>query len=165
MRRDGHIRKWKRFDVKQQSWSGIDGAPCSPGHRAVSPAAGLSISSHSCAPCLPLQAGNYTFNRAKLMNVGFKEAMREDDWDCLFFHDVDLIPEDDRNLYVCDANPKHAAIAMDKFGYKYAAKAPTSGSAALSTGALTLCFCSSSPPGFPTRCTLEASLLCRRCTT
>lgn len=66
-----------------------------------------------------LQAGNYTFNRAKLMNVGFREAMREEDWDCLFFHDVDLIPEDDRNTYVCDSNPKHAAIAMDKFGYKY----------------------------------------------
>ncbi|KAG7242802.1 hypothetical protein INR49_018449, partial [Caranx melampygus] len=64
------------------------------------------------------QAGNYTFNRAKLMNVGFREAMREEDWDCLFFHDVDLIPEDDRNTYMCDSNPKHAAIAMDKFGYK-----------------------------------------------
>ncbi|XP_024114286.1 beta-1,4-galactosyltransferase 3 [Oryzias melastigma] len=64
------------------------------------------------------QAGNYTFNRAKLMNIGFREAMREEDWDCLFFHDVDLIPEDDRNTYICDANPKHAAIAMDKFGYK-----------------------------------------------
>ncbi|XP_019948844.2 beta-1,4-galactosyltransferase 3 [Paralichthys olivaceus] len=64
------------------------------------------------------QAGNYTFNRAKLMNVGLREAMREEDWDCLFFHDVDLIPEDDRNTYVCDSNPKHSAIAMDKFGYK-----------------------------------------------
>lgn len=53
------------------------------------------------------------------MNVGFREAMKEEDWDCLFFHDVDLIPEDDRNTYICDSNPKHAAIAMDKFGYKY----------------------------------------------
>lgn len=52
------------------------------------------------------------------MNVGFREAMRDEDWDCLFFHDVDLIPEDDRNTYVCDTHPKHAAIAMDKFGYK-----------------------------------------------
>ena len=31
---------------------------------------------------------------------------------------MDLIPEDDRNTYVCDSQPKHAAIAMDKFGYK-----------------------------------------------
>lgn len=66
---------------------------------------------------LHLQAGNHTFNRAKLMNVGFREAMKKEDWDCLIFHDVDLIPEDDRNSYTCDSNPKHAAIAMDKFGY------------------------------------------------
>lgn len=71
-----------------------------------------------------LQAGNYTFNRAKLMNAGLREAMREEDWDCLFFHDVDLIPEDDRNTYVCDSNPKHAAVAMDKFGYKYVWERP-----------------------------------------
>ncbi|XP_041729211.1 beta-1,4-galactosyltransferase 3 [Coregonus clupeaformis] len=78
------------------------------------------------------QAGNYTFNRAKLMNVGFREAMREEDWDCLFFHDVDLIPEDDRNTYMCDVNPKHAAIAMDKFGYKLPYKMYFGGVSALS---------------------------------
>ncbi|KAM9431858.1 beta-1,4-galactosyltransferase 3 isoform 1-T3 [Clarias gariepinus] len=78
------------------------------------------------------QAGNYTFNRAKLMNIGFREAMREEDWDCLFFHDVDLIPEDDRNTYTCDKNPKHAAIAMDKFGYKLPYKAYFGGVSALS---------------------------------
>ncbi|MGH0171645.1 UNVERIFIED_CONTAM: hypothetical protein FKN15_061651 [Acipenser sinensis] len=66
------------------------------------------------------QAGNYTFNRAKLLNVGFKEAMKDEDWSCMFYHDVDLIPEDDRNLYTCDKYPKHASIAMDKFGYKVA---------------------------------------------
>uniref|UniRef100_A0A8C4NGH0 Beta-1,4-galactosyltransferase n=1 Tax=Eptatretus burgeri TaxID=7764 RepID=A0A8C4NGH0_EPTBU len=64
------------------------------------------------------QAGNQTFNRAKLMNVGFKEAMRDEEWDCIFFHDVDLIPENDRNLYICADGPKHMAAAMDKFGYK-----------------------------------------------
>ncbi|XP_037532471.1 beta-1,4-galactosyltransferase 3 [Nematolebias whitei] len=78
------------------------------------------------------QAGTYTFNRAKLMNVGFREAMREEEWDCLFFHDVDLIPEDNRNLYTCDANPKHAAIAMDKFGYKLPYKMYFGGVSALS---------------------------------
>ncbi|KAM6910495.1 beta-1,4-galactosyltransferase 3 [Xenentodon cancila] len=78
------------------------------------------------------QAGNYTFNRAKLMNIGFREAMKEEDWDCLFYHDVDLIPEDDRNTYTCDANPKHAAIAMDKFGYKLPYKMYFGGVSALS---------------------------------
>ncbi|XP_060708701.1 beta-1,4-galactosyltransferase 3-like [Hemiscyllium ocellatum] len=64
------------------------------------------------------QAGNTTFNRAKLYNVGFKEAMKDTDWECLYFHDVDLIPEDDRNLYTCEKNPKHASESLDTFGYK-----------------------------------------------
>ncbi|CAJ0920117.1 unnamed protein product [Ranitomeya imitator] len=77
------------------------------------------------------QAGNSTFNRAKLLNVGFKEAMKDEDWDCMFFHDVDLIPEDDRNLYTCDRFPKHASIAMDKFGYKLPYKTYFGGVSAL----------------------------------
>ncbi|XP_039236382.1 beta-1,4-galactosyltransferase 3 [Pipra filicauda] len=64
------------------------------------------------------QAGNSTFNRAKLLNVGVKEALKDEDWDCLFLHDVDLIPENDHNLYTCDPwNPKHVSVAMNKFGY------------------------------------------------
>ncbi|XP_063802873.1 beta-1,4-galactosyltransferase 3 [Pseudophryne corroboree] len=64
------------------------------------------------------QSGNSTFNRAKLLNVGVKEAMRDEDWDCLFLHDVDLIPENDHNVYVCDPwSPKHASVAMNKFRY------------------------------------------------
>ncbi|XP_030067200.1 beta-1,4-galactosyltransferase 3 isoform X2 [Microcaecilia unicolor] len=77
------------------------------------------------------QAGNFTFNRAKLLNIGFKEAMKDDDWDCMFFHDVDLIPEDDRNLYTCDRFPKHVSIAMDKFGYKLPYKTYFGGVSAL----------------------------------
>ncbi|XP_034975822.1 beta-1,4-galactosyltransferase 3 [Zootoca vivipara] len=78
------------------------------------------------------QAENYTFNRAKLLNVGFKEAMKDEDWDCMFFHDVDLIPEDDRNVYTCDRFPKHVAVAMDKFGYKLPYKSYFGGVSALS---------------------------------
>ncbi|XP_026513196.1 beta-1,4-galactosyltransferase 3-like [Terrapene carolina triunguis] len=64
------------------------------------------------------QAGNATFNRAKLLNVGVREAMKDEDWDCLLLHDVDLIPENDYNLYVCDEYyPKHIASAIDKFQY------------------------------------------------
>ncbi|KYO34926.1 beta-1,4-galactosyltransferase 3-like [Alligator mississippiensis] len=77
------------------------------------------------------QAGNETFNRAKLLNVGFKEAMKDEDWDCVYFHDVDLLPEDDRNLYVCDRHPRHAAAAMDKFGYKLPYKTYFGGVSAL----------------------------------
>ncbi|XP_053561823.1 beta-1,4-galactosyltransferase 3 [Bombina bombina] len=64
------------------------------------------------------QAGNSTFNRAKLLNIGVREALKLDDWDCLILHDVDLVPENDFNFYVCDEySPKHLASAMDKFMY------------------------------------------------
>uniref|UniRef100_A0A8D0RKQ6 Uncharacterized protein n=1 Tax=Sus scrofa TaxID=9823 RepID=A0A8D0RKQ6_PIG len=62
--------------------------------------------------------GGTAFNRGKLRNVGFWEAMQEEDWDCVFFHDVNLLPEDDRNLYICDIFPAHVAVAIDKFNYK-----------------------------------------------
>lgn len=72
------------------------------------------------APALCPQAGNSTFNRAKLLNVGVKEALKDEEWDCLFLHDVDLIPENDHNLYTCDPwNPKHVSVAMNKFGYRW----------------------------------------------
>ena len=34
------------------------------------------------------------------------------------FHDVDLLPEDDRNLYSCPDQPRHMSVAVDKFQYK-----------------------------------------------
>lgn len=64
------------------------------------------------------QYGNYKFNRAKLMNVGFLEAMKQYDYECFIFHDVDLIPEDDRNLYTCPEMPRHMSVAVDKFSYR-----------------------------------------------
>nr|CDJ93229.1 Metazoa galactosyltransferase domain containing protein [Haemonchus contortus] len=65
------------------------------------------------------QIANQTFNRAKLLNVGYVEANKMYDWQCYIFHDVDLLPEDDRNLHVCpDKNPRHMAVAINKFNYK-----------------------------------------------
>ncbi|XP_077470927.1 beta-1,4-galactosyltransferase 2 [Stigmatopora argus] len=64
------------------------------------------------------QLGEDTFNRAKLLNVGYAEALKDGDYNCFIFSDVDLIPMDDRNLYHCYDQPRHFAIAMDKFGFR-----------------------------------------------
>lgn len=64
------------------------------------------------------QYGEETFNRAKLLNIGFLEALKDAEYDCFIFSDVDLIPMDDRNLYHCYEQPRHFAIAMDKFGFR-----------------------------------------------
>lgn len=59
------------------------------------------------------------FNRAALMNVGFLEAMKLSKWDCFIFHDVDLIPLDDRNLYRCPKQPRHMSVAIDTMDFKW----------------------------------------------
>lgn len=65
------------------------------------------------------QAGNSTFNRAKLLNAGFLEARKDFSWDCFIFHDVDLLPENDHNIYMCIQNhPKHFAVCRNSTGYK-----------------------------------------------
>lgn len=53
------------------------------------------------------------------MNVGYAEARKQYNWQCVIFHDVDLFPEDDRNLYTCPEQPRHMSVAIDKFSYKY----------------------------------------------
>ncbi|XP_014345570.1 beta-1,4-galactosyltransferase 4-like [Latimeria chalumnae] len=64
------------------------------------------------------QTGNTLFNRAKLLNIGYLEALKEYSWDCFIFHDVDLIPENDFNLYMCDSEPKHLNVARNSTGYR-----------------------------------------------
>uniref|UniRef100_A0A4W5KIM8 Beta-1,4-galactosyltransferase n=1 Tax=Hucho hucho TaxID=62062 RepID=A0A4W5KIM8_9TELE len=63
------------------------------------------------------QDGNNTFNRAKLMNIGYAEALKEYDYDCFVFSDVDIIPMDDRNTYKCFSQPRHLSVSMDKYGF------------------------------------------------
>jgi hypothetical protein len=58
------------------------------------------------------------FNRAMLMNIGFVEALKLDNFDCFVFHDVDLLPEDNRIPYSCARMPRHLSVAVDKFKYK-----------------------------------------------
>ena len=61
------------------------------------------------------QEDKLTFNRAMLLNVGFIEALNIFDWSCFILHDVDLLPEDDRNLYTCPDMPRHMSLAKHDF--------------------------------------------------
>ncbi|CAL1527869.1 unnamed protein product [Lymnaea stagnalis] len=58
-----------------------------------------------------------TFNRGALLNIGFLEAEKMARFDCFIFHDVDLIPLNDNNLYRCGPNPRHFAVAMNKYNF------------------------------------------------
>lgn len=78
------------------------------------------------------QDGEGPFNRALLMNVGFKEALKIRDFDCFIFHDIDLLPEDDRNLYTCPEQPRHMSVAVDKFRYRLPYKEIFGGVSAIS---------------------------------
>ncbi|XP_063788212.1 beta-1,4-galactosyltransferase 1-like isoform X2 [Pseudophryne corroboree] len=89
----------------------------------------LQIWLHHMHPFLQKQQGDYgiyvieqientTFNKAKLMNVCFKEAAKDYDYNCFIFSDVDIIPMDERNLYRCSKNPKHMANSLDKFNFR-----------------------------------------------
>ncbi|XP_045396174.1 beta-1,4-galactosyltransferase 4 isoform X2 [Lemur catta] len=64
------------------------------------------------------QAGSKKFNRAKLLNVGYLEALKEENWDCFIFHDVDLVPENDFNLYKCEDQPRHLVVGRNSTGYR-----------------------------------------------
>ncbi|XP_058646280.1 beta-1,4-galactosyltransferase 1 isoform X3 [Onychostoma macrolepis] len=78
------------------------------------------------------QDGEGTFNRAKLLNVGYVEALKEYDYDCFVFSDVDIIPMDDRNTYKCSSQPRHLSVSMDKFGFRLPYKQYFGGVSAMS---------------------------------
>ncbi|ESN91114.1 hypothetical protein HELRODRAFT_90454 [Helobdella robusta] len=63
------------------------------------------------------QLGEGKFNRGRLLNVGVVEALKDQPFDCFVFHDVDLLPEDDRNIYHCNENVHHPISALDEMRY------------------------------------------------
>uniref|UniRef100_H2YMA4 Galactosyltransferase N-terminal domain-containing protein n=1 Tax=Ciona savignyi TaxID=51511 RepID=H2YMA4_CIOSA len=69
------------------------------------------------------QIGSDIFNKGQLMNTAFNYVVNDLDLkvDCVFFHDVDSISEDDRTLYECkdDRHVVHLSHRMDKFNYRF----------------------------------------------
>ena len=59
------------------------------------------------------------FNRASLLNIGYLEAMKTSaEFDCIFFHDVDIYMEDGRAMYSCDFAPVHLAAYTRGHNYQ-----------------------------------------------
>ena len=59
------------------------------------------------------QSDNKPFNRAKLLNVGYKES---EGFDYFAFHDVDMLPIDSDYSYIdC---PTHLATRAEQFGFR-----------------------------------------------
>lgn len=56
------------------------------------------------------------FNRAMLFNIGSIYASQLD-FPCLILHDVDLMPMNLGNLYVCSKQPRHMCSSLDKFRF------------------------------------------------
>lgn len=63
-------------------------------------------------------AAHLQFNRALLLNIGYTEAKKERNWNCYIFHDIDLLPESNQNIYSCDKSyPKQMAISISVYDY------------------------------------------------
>ncbi|XP_049875176.1 beta-1,4-galactosyltransferase 1-like [Pectinophora gossypiella] len=56
------------------------------------------------------------FNRAKLLNIGAKAAIKAG-FPCLILHDVDLLPLRPANLYMCTKQPRHMSSSINKFRF------------------------------------------------
>ena len=56
------------------------------------------------------------------MNIGVVEASKNEemDWNCFIFHDVDMLPENESNIYSCyDKMPKQMADTVSTYNYRY----------------------------------------------
>ena len=59
------------------------------------------------------------FNKAMMMNIAFVEATRGGAFQCVVFHDVDMLVEDERTMYTCPPTfPRHLSAYTDTYGYK-----------------------------------------------
>uniref|UniRef100_A0A0N4ZI45 Beta-1,4-galactosyltransferase n=1 Tax=Parastrongyloides trichosuri TaxID=131310 RepID=A0A0N4ZI45_PARTI len=60
---------------------------------------------------------NDNFNRGKLLNAGFLEVLKLYSFDCVIFHDIDILPENDNQIYECSSQPRHMATFVKNSDY------------------------------------------------
>jgi len=55
------------------------------------------------------------FSRSLLSNIGYLEALKsKHNWNCFFFHDVDMLPQSNLNIYKCDNDvPVHYSVVIN----------------------------------------------------
>ena len=67
------------------------------------------------------QAGDETFNKNRLLNAGYNFArahVTDIDFDCIIFHDTDLLLENGTNLYTCDSqHVRHLCPEVDTVSF------------------------------------------------
>ena len=71
------------------------------------------------------------FNRGALMNIGFVEALKFHLFHCFIFHDVDLLPLAEKNIYACTKQPRHLTAALNTWRYKLKYKNAFGGAVAI----------------------------------
>ena len=68
---------------------------------------------------LSLQDEYFKFNRAALLNIGFLESIKSDNFTCFIFHDVDMLPENTQNIYTCTQYPRHMTVGISTNNYRW----------------------------------------------
>ncbi|XP_065835129.1 beta-1,4-galactosyltransferase 1-like [Oscarella lobularis] len=82
------------------------------------------------------QSDALIFNRGAVMNVGYVEARKDMDYDCYAWHDVDLIIENDKNIYFCPSDETkaiHLTTVIHKSGHTWRPYSTCFGGAAIMT--------------------------------
>ena len=60
------------------------------------------------------------FNKGILANAGYMEALKEQDYDCFIFHDIDMVPKNEQNIYEC--NSEHPIRLASYSSFKFSKK-------------------------------------------
>ncbi|XP_047032292.1 beta-1,4-N-acetylgalactosaminyltransferase bre-4-like [Helicoverpa zea] len=57
--------------------------------------------------------GTELFNKGRVYNAGFQEMMKFNTFNCVIFHDLDLLPMDENILYNCPTLPRHMCAVVN----------------------------------------------------